>query len=138
MRRGVAFLTRAAELERKINTAVRKLELCKSMTQRITPSLSSDRVSHTRNVTANEDAIIRLIEAEEEIRRLTSQYEEIVSEISAVLSSMENPLDEKLLADHYLKHVSFEAMAAKEHVTRDCMYKRHSRALDELETLLVP
>lgn len=51
---------------------------------------------------------------------------------------MENPLDEKLLADHYLKHVSFETMAAKENVTRDCVYKRHSRALDELETLLVP
>lgn len=131
-------MTRAAELERKINTAMRKQELCKSMAQRITPSLSSDRVSHTRNITASEDAIIRLMETENEIERLTSQYEEIVCEISAVLSSMENPLDEKLLADHYLKHVSFETMAAKENVTRDCVYKRHSRALDELETLLVP
>ena len=127
-------MTRAAELERKINTAMRKQELCKGMAQRI----SSDRVSHTRNITASEDAIIRLMEAENEIERLTSQYEEIVCEISAVLSSMENPLDEKLLADHYLKHVSFETMAAKEHVTKDCVYKRHSRALDELETLLVP
>ena len=113
-------MTRAAELERKINTAMRKQELCKG------------------NITASEDAIIRLMEAENEIERLTSQYEEIVCEISAVLSSMENPLDEKLLADHYLKHVSFETMAAKEHVTKDCVYKRHSRALDELETLLVP
>lgn len=131
-------MTRAAELERKINTAMHKLDLCKSMTQHITPSLSSDQVSHTRNVTASEDAIIRLMEAEEEIKRLTSQYGEIVCEIFAVLSSMENPLDEKLLADHYLRHVSFESMAAKEHVTRDCVYKRHSRALDELEMLLVP
>ena len=91
-------MTRAAELERKINTAMRKQELCKGMAQRITPSLSSDRVSHTRNITASEDAIIRLMEAENEIERLTSQYEEIVCEISAVLSSMENPLDEKLCA----------------------------------------
>ena len=131
-------MMRAAKLERKINTAMRKLDLCKSMAQHITPSLSSDHVSHTRNVMASEDAIIRLMEAEEEIKRLTSQYGEIVCEIFAVLSSMENPLDEKLLADHYLRHVSFESMAAKEHVTRDCVYKRHSRALDELETLLVP
>ena len=49
-------MTRAAELERKINTAMRKQELCKGMAQRITPSLSSDRVSHTRNITASEDA----------------------------------------------------------------------------------
>ena len=48
-------MTRAAELERKINTAMRKQELCKGMAQRITPSLSSDRVSHTRNITASED-----------------------------------------------------------------------------------
>ena len=64
-------MTRAAELERKINTAMRKQELCKGMAQRITPSLSSDRVSHTRNITASEDAIIRLMEAENEIERLT-------------------------------------------------------------------
>ena len=49
-------MTRAAELERKINTATRKQELCKGMAQRITPSLSSDRVSHTRNITASATA----------------------------------------------------------------------------------
>lgn len=80
-------MTRAAELERKINTAMRKQELCKGMAQRITPSLSSDRVSHTRNITASEDAIIRLMEAENEIERLTSQCQTLHSAINAALSS---------------------------------------------------
>lgn len=39
-------MTRAAELERKINTAMRKQELCKGMAQRITPSLSFPHEEH--------------------------------------------------------------------------------------------
>lgn len=55
---------------------------------------------------------------------------------SAIDSNVE--MEDQAYARNDEKHVSFETMAAKEHVTKDCVYKRHSRALDELETLLVP
>ena len=137
MKKGIAFLKRATELERKINTAMRRMELCKSMSQRITPSLG-DHVSHTRNVKANEEAMIRAIEAEEELKHLTAQYEKVVSEILAMLSRMGNPAHEKILEDHYLKRESFETIASKGRVSVSCIYKRHSRAREELETLLPP
>ena len=136
MRRGKEFLLRAEIMERRIDAALRKVELLKSLTQRITAKLDHEQVSHSRNVSANEDAIIQLMEAEEQLKQLCAEYGVVVSEIMAALASLENRDDERLLSDVFLKHHSLEQIAAREHVTKSCVYKRCDRALDELERII--
>ena len=136
MRRGKEFLLRAEIMERRIDAALRKVELFKSLAQRITAKLDQEQVSHSRNVSANEDAIIQLMEAEEQLKQLCAEYGVVVSEIMAALASLENRDDERLLSDVFLKHHSLEQIAAREHVTKSCVYKRCDRALSELERLL--
>ena len=121
MRRGKEFLLRAEAMERRIDAALRKFELLKSLTQRITAKLDQEQVSHSRNVSANEDAIIQLMEAEEHLKQLCTEYGDVVSEITAVLASLENREDERLLSDVFLKHQSLEQIAAREHVTKSCV-----------------
>ena len=137
MRRGKAFLLRAEAMERRIDAALRKVELFRSLAQRITTKLDQEQVSHSRNVSANEDAIIQLMEAEEQLKQLCTEYGDVVSEITAVLASLENREDERLLSDVFLKHHSLEQIAAREHVTKSCVYKRCDRALDALERILI-
>ena len=136
MRRGKEFLLRAEIMERRIDAALRKVELLKSLTQRITAKLDHEQVSHSRNVSANEDAIIQLMEAEEQLKQLCAEYGVVVSEIMAALASLENRDDERLLSDVFLKHQPLEQIAAREHVTKSCIYKRCDRALDELEKMI--
>lgn len=136
MRRGKEFLLRAAALERSIDAALRRVELYRSMTERVTVTVGGEYVVHSPNHTANEDAIIRHMEAKEQVKRLQEEYDATVREISAVLEVLENPRDEQLLADVYLKHVPISEIAQREHVTRSCVYKRCNRALAELEMLL--
>lgn len=136
MRRGKEFLLRAEIMERRIDAALRKVELLKSLTQRITAKLDHEQVSHSRNVSANEDAIIQLMEAEEQLKQLCAEYGVVVSEIMAALASLENRDDERLLSDVFLKHQSLEQIAEREHVTKSCVYKRCDRALDELERII--
>lgn len=136
MRRGKEFLLRAEDMERRIDTALRKVELFKSLAERVTSGWMQDNVTHSRSISANEDAIIRLMEAEEQLKQLCAEYGHVVSEISAVLASLERRDDERLLSDVFLKHQSIEQIAAREHVTRACVYKRCNRALDALEELL--
>ena len=136
MRRGKEFLLRAAALERSIDAALRRVELYRSMTERVTVTVGGEYVGHSPNHTANEDAIIRHMEAKEQVKRLQEEYDATVREISAVLEVLENPRDEQLLADVYLKHVPISEIAQREHVTRSCVYKRCNRALAELEMLL--
>ncbi|MGN0243996.1 MAG: hypothetical protein ACI4CT_08050 [Lachnospiraceae bacterium] len=137
MRRGKEFLLRAEIMERRIDAALRKVELLKSLTQRITAKLDHEQVSHSRNVSANEDAIIQLMEAEEQLKQLCAEYGVVVSEIMAALASLENRDDERLLSDVFLKHQPLEQIAAREHVTKSCVYKRCDRALDALERILI-
>ena len=108
MRRGKEFLLRAEDMERRIDAALRKVELFRSLTQRITAKLDQEQFSHSRNVSANEDAIIQLMEAEEQLKQLCTEYGDVVSEITAVLAALENREDERLLSDVFLKHHSLE------------------------------
>ena len=136
MRRGKEFLLRAENMERRIDAALRKVELFRSLTERVTAHWGKESVTHSRNVSANEDAIIQLMEAEEQLKQLCAEYGVIVSEITAVLASLESREDERLLSDIFLKHQSLEQIAERGHVTKSCVYKRCDRALSELERLL--
>lgn len=136
MRRGKAFLLRARKIEKKTDAALQKVELYRSMTERTAAKLQKDSVSHSRNVTANENAIIRYMEAKEEVRKLSAEYEQVINDILSVLASMENPSHVKLLTELYILNQTVESVAKREHVTLTCLYKRCNRAFIELETLL--
>lgn len=136
MKRGKKFLERANNIESKIDATLRKVELYKSLTQRVSAKLNSDRVSQSSDVTANEKAIIRLMDEEERLKQLYDEYEKIVDEITAVLTKLEDPNDERLLVELYLEHQTIHSLAARDHVTRAGIYKRLERALEEIETLL--
>ena len=136
MRRGKAFLLREEIMERRIDAALRKVELFRSLSEHVTSHWGKESVSHSRNISANEDAIIQLMEAEEQLKQLCAEYSNVVSEITAVLAALESREDERLLSDVFLKHHSLEQIAAREHVTKSCVYKRCDRALGELERLL--
>lgn len=136
MRRGKEFLLRAENMERRIDAALRKVELFRSLAERVTSHWGKEPVTHSRNVSANEDAIMQLMEAEEQLKQLCAEYSDVVSEITAVLAALENREDERLLSDVFLKHQSLEQIATREHVTKSCMYKRCDRAIDELEKMI--
>lgn len=135
-KKSVVFLSRAKEAESKINSTLMKVALCKSMTERITASMGGEHVSHSRNVTANEDAIIRLTEAREELASLYQQYQELVDEIAAVISQVDDFEYQGILFQHYLQHIPLADIADKSQVSRSHVYKAHRSALEELESLL--
>lgn len=129
-------MKKAQVVERKINAMLVKVELCKSMTQRITASIGGERVSHTRNVTANEDAVIRLAEAHDKLEQLNLEYEQAVEEITEVISQIESAEQQTILLDYYLKHCDFDQIADKMGVGRTMVYDNHKAALIEVEKVL--
>ena len=136
MIRAITFMKRAQVVERKINAMLVKVELYKSMTQRITASLGGERVSHTRNVTANEDAMIRLAEAHDKLDQLNLEYQAAVDEITEVVGNMEDQQQQTILLDYYLGHLNFEQIASKLELSRAGVYDQHKAGLEELELLL--
>ena len=93
-------------MERSVHAAARKVELFKSMAEKITMSLEGEVVSHSPNVHSNEDAIIRLSEAKDDLRNLTDAYTSMVDMITEKMTRLDDPEEESLLTYHYLHHIS--------------------------------
>lgn len=122
MRKALEFLKRPQVIEGRIRAALYKIEPCRSMTERITASLGSEQVSRTRDVTANENAIIRLTEAREKLEKLQTEYHDVVDEITEVVGSMDDQEQQIILLDYYLGHRAFEDIASRLKVSRTHVY----------------
>jgi len=131
------YFNKIRDVERNIETALRRVELLKCMAERITSSLEGEVVSRTRNVHSGEDAIIRLVEAKEELQKLNNTYSFMVSIIIEKMSCLEDPEDEKLLTNCYLKHMSQCEASVKMHHHKTWAYRRLDQALKNLDVILL-
>ena len=123
-------------MERSVHAAARKVELFKSMAEKITMSLEGEVVSHSPNVHSNEDAIIRLSEAKDDLRNLTDAYTSMVDMITEKMTRLDDPEEESLLTYHYLHHISLSTVAIQLHRGKTWVYRRHDIALEKLNKIL--
>ena len=122
--------------ERSMSTATRKVEVLKSVAERITGSLEGEVVSHTRNVHSFEDSVLRLQEAKDELKQVADYYSRLFDFITEKMTHLEEPDDEELLTYHYLSHFSLAVVAEKMHRCRAWTYRRHDVALKNLDLIL--
>lgn len=132
----IELFGRIDEAERSLNSAARKVELFKCLAEKVTMSLEGEVVSRSRNVHSNEDAIIRLSEAKDELRLRTNVYSSLINVITEKMTRLDSPEDESLLTYHYLHHKPLSAVAAQMHRGRTWVYRRHDIALDKLNKVL--
>lgn len=119
-----------------MNAELRKAELYKSLTERVTTALGGEQVKHTRNVTAMEDAILGLIDSREQLYERTKEYNAIVTEFARKLRSITVPYGEQILYYHYIEHCSLTTISKKIYVSRTQVYRCHNDAIRELDELL--
>ena len=122
--------------ERNVATAARKVEIFRCMAERITSTLEGEVVSHSRNVHSQEDYIIRLTEAKDELRAASGRYSLLVQFITEKMSVLENQDDEELLTYHHLNHLPLNDVSIKLHHARTWGYRRHEIALKKLDAVL--
>jgi len=93
-------------------------------------------VSHTRNVTSMEDAIIRLMEEEESLNAAIDQLVDLKRKISGVLEQIHAPDCQLLLELRYLCYRSWEEIAEVMCMHIRTVYKIHGRALQKVDAIL--
>lgn len=130
------FLKQAMFAERRVSAASRKVELYEAMAEKVTSVLGGEQVSHTRDVTASENAILRLVEAQDQLKQFQDEYNVIVDEIVDMLNCLRDHDIEEILSYYYLKHHSISAISEEMHVSRSFIYKHYRRGMLELELLL--
>lgn len=130
------YLGQAYRLDQRINSKLHQIESLRSLTQKVTASYDGEVVSHTRNVTFLQDAIIRLMEAEDELNRQIDELVDLKMEISRTISRVRNENYRLILEMRYLCFNTWEEIAATLHYTDRWLRKMHDRALDVVDAIL--
>ena len=122
--------------ERRLTAAEERVSFCRAAAAKASAVLGSECVSRSRDVTANENAVIRLMEAEQEYAEAERQYSDLRNRVCSLLQRIDDPMNADILKLRYVEHKRMPAIAKELHLSRSSIYSRHEIALSELQGIL--
>ena len=130
------YLSQAIILDQKINSQLEQLEHFKALSQKITTSYRSEKVTSSKDKSPMESAIIKLAMAEEKINMMIDSFVDLKDEISRDIEKLGNHEYKMLLELRYLCFNSWDEIARKMHYMSSYIQKLHSRALKSMDKIL--
>ena len=122
--------------ERRLTAAEERVVFCRAAAAKASAVLGGECVSRSRDVTANENAVIRLMEAEQEYAEAEREYGDLRSQVCSLLQRLDDPINAEILKLRYVEHKRMTAIAKELHLSRSSIYSRHEIALSELQGIL--
>ena len=121
--------------ERRLTAAEERVVFCRAAAAKASAVLGGERVSRSRDVTANENAVIRLMEAEQEYAEAERQYSDLRNQVCSLLQRLDDPINAEILKLRYVEHKRMTDIVRKIHLSRSNAYYRHENALADLEDI---
>ena len=131
-----ALIEKLRLAERRLTAAEERVVFCRAAAAKASAVLGGECVSRSRDVTANENAVIRLMEAEQEYAEAEQQYSEWRNQVCSLLQRLDDPINAEILKLRYVEHKRMPAIAKELHLSRSSIYSWHEIALSELQGIL--
>ena len=122
--------------ERRLTAAEERVSFCRAAATKASAVLGGESVSRSRDVTVHENAVIRLMEAEQEYVEAERQYSDLRNQVCSLLQRLDDPMNADILRLRYVEHKRMPAIAKELHLSRSSIYSRHEIALSELQGIL--
>ena len=122
--------------ERRLTAAEERVSFCRAAATNASAVLGGEFVSRSRDVTVHENAVIRLMEAEQEYVEAERQYSDLRNQVCSLLQRLDDPMNADILRLRYVEHKRMPAIAKELHLSRSSIYSRHEIALSELQGIL--
>ena len=122
--------------ERRLTAAEERVVFCRAAAAKASAVLGGEFVSRSRDVTVHENAVIRLMEAEQEYVEAERQYSDLRNQVCFLLQRLDDPMNADILRLRYVEHKRMPAIAKELHLSRSSIYSRHEIALSELQGIL--
>lgn len=122
--------------ERRLTAAEERVSFCRTVAAKASAVLGGECVSRSRDVTVHENAVIRLMEAEQEYVEAERQYSDLRNQVCSLLQRLDDPMNADILRLRYVEHKRMPAIAKELHLSRSSIYSRHEIALSELQGIL--
>ena len=121
--------------QRRLTAAEERVSFCRAAAAKASAVLGGECVSRSRDVTVHENAIIRLMEAEQEYAEAEREYSDLRNQVCALLQRLNDPMNADILKLRYVEHKRMTDIAKELHISRSNAYYRHENALMKLEEL---
>ena len=118
--------------ERRLTAAEEQVAFCRAAAAKASAVLGGEFVSRSRDVTVHENAVIRLMEAEQEYAEAEREYGDLRSQVCSLLQRLDDPINAEILKLRYVEHKRMSTIANELHLSRSNAYYRHENALMEL------
>ena len=122
--------------ERRLTAAEERVSFCRAAATKASAVLGAEFGSRSRDVTVRENAVIRLMEAEQEYVEAERQYSDLRNQVCFLLQRLDDPMNADILRLRYVEHKRMPAIAKELHLSRSSIYSRHEIALSELQGIL--
>ena len=122
--------------ERRLTAVEERVSFCRAAATKASAVLGGEFVSRSRDVTVHENAVIRLMEAEQEYVEAERQYSDLRNQVCSLLQRLDDPMNADILRLRYVEHKRMPAIAKELHLSRSSIYSRHEIALSELQGIL--
>ena len=130
------FLSRARNVETQVRSRMEQIEQLRSLACRVTPQYGGAGGSRFRNVTAMEDTIVRITEAEEKLNRKIDELVTAKLEAAEVIDQVRDVTLRLLLEKRYLLFHPWDTIASDLGYTQRWTLKKHEDALDAVQRIL--
>ena len=130
------FLSRAWKIETQIQSRAGQIERLRSLACRVTPQYGGAGGSRFRNVTAMEDTIVRITEAEEKLNRKIDELVTAKLGVMEVIDRVQDVTMRLLLEKRYLLFHPWDMIASDLGYTLRWTLKKHEDALDAVQRIL--
>lgn len=130
------YLSQAQLLDRQINAKLRQIEMLRALTRQITPKYEGEPVSHTKNTSALQETIVKLIDAENELNSEIDRFVDLKLEIADVISEIPDATLRLILERHYLCFEPLSRVADEMYFTKRSIQGKHTQAVGMAEEIL--
>ncbi len=130
------YLSRAYCIERQIQSKQEQIAALNSLACRVTAPVGTEVVKGTRNTTAMQDAVERILEAEEELNRKIDELISMKMEIAGTIERVEDVTLQLLLEKRYLSFLPWEQIAMDLHYSGRWLQVKHNEALEAVQRIL--
>ena len=130
------FLSRAWKIETQIQSRAEQIERLRSLACRVTPQYGGAGGSQARNLTAMQDTIVRITEAEEILNRKINELVTAKLGVMEVIDRVQDVTMRLLLEKRYLLFYPWERVASDLGYTLRWTLKKHEAALDAVQRIL--
>ena len=131
------YLSQAYLLEQQVQSKLSQIESLRALATCITPRpTDQEPVSHSRNVSAMADTVLKIMEMNQE---LDDQIDALVDkklEISRTIAQVRDVLYRLVLEKRYLTFNTWEEIAVDLHYSVRSVQRIHGRALEVVEGIL--